>query len=59
MRPNMTKRRSPPKHAIANGFVIGHIPRIISTKGPNNTVVKTEIRDEDLTDILCSFLSPI
>ena len=55
----MTKRRSLPKHAIANGFVIGHIPRIISTKGPNNTVVKTEIRDEDLTDILCSFLSPI
>ena len=59
MRPNMTDKTSPPRHAIANGFVIGHIPQIISTKGPNNILVKTEIRDEDLTDILCSFLSPI
>lgn len=49
----------PPKHAIANGFVIGHIPRIITTANDTGEDEHTEINEANLTDVLCSFLSPV
>jgi len=51
--------RRPPKHAIANGFAIGHIPKTIITEGLSGTSEKTDIHEEQLTDIVCSFLSPV
>ncbi len=47
-----------PRHAIANGFAIGQIPNIIITKDSDGNPVTTTINEEDLTDILCLFLSP-
>jgi hypothetical protein len=29
MQPNMTRKRFPPKFAIANGFVIGSLPKVL------------------------------
>jgi hypothetical protein len=29
MQPNMTRKKIPPKFAIANGFVIGSMPKIL------------------------------
>ncbi len=40
MQPNMTRKRFPPKFAIANGFVIGSMPKILqltTTNGERKT----------------------
>jgi hypothetical protein len=60
MKPNMINRDSPPRHAIANGFVIGHIPKLVYTKTANggNAYKSTTIDDKRLSDVVCSFLSP-
>eukprot|EP00986_Skeletonema_menzelii_P013820 scaffold8448_cov188-Skeletonema_menzelii.AAC.1 len=38
---------SPPKHAIANGFAIGHVPEQIISN------------DEEITEEMCALLSPV
>ncbi len=35
MQPNMTRKRFPPKFAIANGFVIGSMPKILQLTTTN------------------------
>ena len=60
IKPNMINRDNPPRHAIANGFVIGHIPKLVYTKTANggNAYESTTIDDKRLSDVVCSFLSP-
>jgi hypothetical protein len=51
MCPNLGNKRTPPKFAIANGFVIGSFPRKIELI--NNKDGKTKARninDNELTD---------
>jgi hypothetical protein len=35
MQPNMTSKRFPPKFAIANGFVIGSMPKVLQLTTAN------------------------
>ena len=58
MKPSNITQISPPKRSIANGFVIGHIPTNIKTINSDGIEEVTKLCEEDLTDILCSFLSP-
>ena len=49
----------PPQKAIANGFLFGRLPtefRIVNKDGSSDTIT---VRKNDLTDILCAFLSPV
>ena len=48
----------PPKKAIANGFLFGRLPTEFPIKGEDGLIHTVVVREEDLTDILCSFLSP-
>ncbi|KAL7554752.1 hypothetical protein ACHAWF_018291, partial [Thalassiosira exigua] len=49
----------PPKYAIANGFAIGHIPSKIPATGLDGKKFIATVTEEDLTDVLCAFLSPV
>ena len=42
----------PPKQAIVN-------PRVVTTRGADGEEEMTEIKEEDLTGVLCSLLSPV
>ena len=61
--PSIFKKRNqdnPPKYAIANGFVIGHLPEILSFKDKNGEVHIRNINVErDLNDVVCSAISPV
>ena len=58
MRASNVESDSPPKHAIANGFVIGTIPKVITTINEDGSEDHTPLdKEEDLTDVFCSFLS--
>lgn len=61
--PDYSKKRyqdNPPKYALTNGFVIGHLPEILSFKDKNGEVKKRNINLEwDLDDIICSAISPV
>ncbi len=52
MQPQMAYKKTPPKFAIANGFVIGSFPQEIKSfnkKGQRNT---RKVEDDELTDTL-------
>ena len=46
MQPNMTKKKTPPKYAIANGFVIGYFPSKITFTNKDGTKTKRNIKEE-------------
>ena len=48
----------PPKKAIANGFACGHIPTQFLLKKSDGSSTIVTIKEDDLTDVLCAFLSP-
>ena len=51
---------NPPKHAIANGFAIGHIPRTISFTSKDGEVKSRSVYPEnDLNDVFCAAISPV
>ena len=50
--------RSPPKHAIANGFAIGHLPDEIEYTKPGGGTVKVNVPKALTSDVLCAILSP-
>jgi hypothetical protein len=52
MQLNMANKKSPPKIAIANGFVIGSFPREVKWITSNGKTKKRIIKDRELTDIL-------
>ena len=49
---------SPPKRAIANGFVIGHLPETIEYKKPGGETVIVDVPEALTSDVLCAILSP-
>ncbi len=60
----VTKKESteydPPRHAIANGFAIGHIPLMTSFVGKNGEIRTREINAErDLDNLICAAISPV
>ena len=51
--------QSPPKYAIANGFVIGHIPKILVLRNKDGTTREPiTVEEDDITDILRAMLAP-
>jgi hypothetical protein len=56
---NLTKTKSPPKSAIANGFVIGRIPLVLTFENEDGTTRETIVdQEDDITDILRAMLAP-
>ena len=49
----------PPKKSIANGFLFGHLPRQFRIPMEDGSFETITVKEEDLTDILCAFLSPV
>ena len=60
MQPSCITRNCPPKYAIANGFVIGSFPEVITFKDKDGVERREEINvEEDVNDVLRAYLSPI
>ena len=57
------EKQNPPKFAIANGFVIGHIPRTDLTyhdsEGQPHSLRLPFDPERDLDDLICSAISPV
>eukprot|EP00956_Cyclotella_meneghiniana_P013882 scaffold20351_cov43-Cyclotella_meneghiniana.AAC.2 len=57
------EKQNPPKFAIANGFVIGHIPRTDLTyhdsNGEPQSLPEDFNPDRDLDDLICAAISPV
>jgi hypothetical protein len=59
MQPNMTNKKSPPKFAIANGFVIGSFPQEVKWIISNGDTEKRIIQEHELTDLLNAMMAPV
>ena len=55
---SMASKKTPPKFAIANGFVIGSFPREIQFINKEDDVVKRKIEEYKLTDLVKSMAAP-
>jgi hypothetical protein len=53
-----SSNKSPPKYAIANGFVIGYIPKVLVLRNKDGTTREVTLEDGDITDILRAMLAP-
>ena len=54
----MASKKTPPKFAIANGFVIGSFPREIQIFNKEGEVVKRKIEEYELTDQVKAMAAP-
>jgi hypothetical protein len=52
MQPKMASKKTPPKFAIANGFIIGSFPREIKFFNKEGQRVTRKVEDDELTDTL-------
>jgi hypothetical protein len=52
-------KKTPPKFAIANGFVIGSFPQEIQFFNKNGEIVKRKIKEYELTDLVKAMAAPI
>ncbi len=59
MQPNMTNKKSPPKFAIANGFVIGSFSQKVKWINSNGDTEKRIIQEHELTDLLKGMMAPV
>ena len=59
MQASMASKKTPPKFAIANGFVIGSFPREIQFFNKEDEVVKRKIEEYELTDLVKAMAAPI
>ena len=59
MRSNLINKITPPKFAIANGFVIGSFPAEIEFVNKEGETVKRKIEENELTDILKAMMAPV
>jgi hypothetical protein len=57
MQPNMANKKSPPKFAIANEFVIGSFPQEVNWITSNGDTKKRIIKDHEVTDILKAMMA--
>jgi hypothetical protein len=59
MQPNMANKKSPPKFAIANGFVNGSFPQEVRWITSNSDTKKRIIKNHEVTDILNAMMAPV
>ena len=59
MRSNLINKITPPKFAIANGFVIGSFPSEIEFVNKEGETVTRKIEENELTDILKAMMAPV
>ncbi len=59
MQPNMANKKSPPKFAIANGFVIGSLPQEVKWITSNGDIKKRFIKNHEVTDIMKATMAPV
>jgi hypothetical protein len=55
----MASKRTPPKFAIANGFVIGSFPQEIKFFNKKGQKVTRKVEDDELTDTLKAMVAPL
>jgi hypothetical protein len=59
MQPNITRRRFPPKFAIANRFVIGSMPKVLQLTTANIEKKNRIIPEREVTDLLKAMIAPV
>jgi hypothetical protein len=59
MCPNLANKRTPPKFAVVNGFVIGSFPQEIEFTNKDGKKNVRNINDNELTDLLKAMLAPL
>ncbi len=59
MQTSTATKKTPRKFAIANGFVIGSIPREIQFFNEDGEIVKRRIEEYELTDLVKTMAAPI
>jgi hypothetical protein len=59
MQPQMASSKTPPKFAIANGFVIGSFPQEIKFFNKEGQRVTRKVEDDELTDTLKAMVAPL
>jgi hypothetical protein len=59
MQPKMASKKTPPKIAIANGFVIGSFPQEIKLLNKESQRVTRKVEDDELTDTLKAMVAPL
>jgi hypothetical protein len=59
MQPQMASKRTPPKFAIANGFVIGSFPQEIKFFNKEGQRVTRKMEDDELIDTLKAMVAPL
>ncbi len=59
MQPNMASKKTPPKFAIANGFVIGCFPQVVKFFNKEGQRVTRKGENDELTDILKAMVAPL
>ena len=59
MQPQMASKKTPPKFAIANGFVIGSFPQEIKFINKEGQKVRRKVEDVELTDTLKAMVAPL
>jgi hypothetical protein len=59
MQPQMASKKTPPKFAIANGFVIGSFPQEIKYFNKEGQRVTRKVEDDELTDTLKAMVAPL
>jgi hypothetical protein len=55
----MASKKTPPKFAIANGFVIGSFPQEIKFFDKEGQRVTRKVEDDELTDTLKAMVAPL
>ncbi len=58
MQPKLALKKTPPKFAIANGFVIGSFPQEIKFFNKEGQRVTGKVEDDELTDTLKAMVAP-
>jgi hypothetical protein len=59
MQPQMASKKTPPKFAIANGFVIGSFPQEIKFYNKEGQRVKRKVEVDELTDTLKAMVASL
>ncbi len=59
MQTSMATKNTPPKFAMANGFVIGSFPREIQFFNKDGEIVKRKIEEYELKDLVKAMAAPI
>jgi hypothetical protein len=59
MQPKKALKKTPPKFAIANGFLIGSFPKEIKFFNKEGQRVTRKVEDDELTDTLKAMVAPL